>query len=95
MTKDELINEFYLRVHETKVKTAGDVAEVLKEFDPQHHKELADAAIIKVTNLSSLCEFQKWKETIKDIVKSFFVGRRGGNSTLYFFNPASKKEHED
>jgi hypothetical protein len=85
MTKDELINEFYLRVCDAKVKTARDVAEVLKEFDPHHHKELANAvvefckskgimpqddAIIKVTNLSSLCDFQKWKETVKDIVKS-------------------------
>jgi hypothetical protein len=85
MTKTELTRNFYERVHEGKIETAVDLAEVLKEFLPEHREKIADdieefckskgidmqdPSIVEITNLSENATFQKWKETVKDITKS-------------------------
>jgi replicative DNA helicase len=85
MTKSELTNEFYLRVYEQKEQSAPSVAEVLKNFDHEDIKEIADIvkifckekginlkdpAIAEVVNLPEDIKYEKWKNTVKDLLET-------------------------
>jgi hypothetical protein len=84
--KIELINDFYVRASEKEVKTAADIADVLKEFNSEGRKEIAkyveefckskninlqDPAIADIIGLSDNSKWQKKQETLKSIHMDF------------------------